>query len=404
MKYLRLFETESQYETAKGEFEYPTVSYAEDIDIVHYMTLRDKYAREYLTFEALESGTFSFRFIGYDLNNNNYDLFSYSLDNGETWSHHNVGEEYYEGIDSGTINPDEENPALVITTPTVLAGSKLLLKGYGRYFTQYENFVDSTCDFNVSGNIYTLMRGEQLVDDEIIEDNIEDDENYDYSYMFYNCTHVVSAENLYLSKLTNKIKYTRMFYGCTKLTTAPKLPIVDTLVGGCYSDMFRGCTSLTTAPELPATTLAGSCYSGMFNGCTALTTAPELPATTLASDCYRDMFNGCTALTTAPELPATTLVTRCYYQMFYGCTSLTTAPELPATTLVNQCYYQMFYGCSKLNYIKAMFTTTPSTTYTKYWVNSVASTGTFVKNIAATWTTTGINAVPTRWTVETASA
>ena len=404
MKRLRLFETESQYETTKGEFEYPTVSYVRDTDTVHYMTLRDKYAREYLTFEALESGTFSFRFIGYDLNNNNYDLFSYSLDNGETWSHHNVDEEYYEGIDSGTIDPDEENAALVIITPTVLAGSKLLLKGYGHYFTQFENFVDATCDFNVSGNIYTLMRGEQLVDGEIIEDNIEDDENYDYSYMFYNCTHVVSAENLYLSKLTNKIKYTRMFYGCTKLTTAPKLPIVDTLVGGCYSGMFNGCTSLTTAPELPATTLASSCYNSMFNGCTSLTTAPVLPATTLASNCYSSMFNGCTGLTTAPVLSATTLAYECYRSMFYGCTSLTTAPELPATTLVNNCYSDMFRDCSNLNYIKAMFTTTPSTTYTKYWVSGVAASGTFVKNSAATWNVTGANGVPTRWTVQTAAS
>ena len=34
----------------------------------------------------------------------------------------------------------------------------------------------------------------------------------------------------------------------------------------------------------------------------------------------------------------------------------------------------------------------------------VASTGTFVKNSAATWTTTGTNGVPSNWTIETASA
>lgn len=118
------------------------------------------------------------------------------------------------------------------------------------------------------------------------------------------------------------------------------------------------------------------------------------------------MLDGCTSLTTAPELPATTLASNCYTYMFYGCTSLTTAPDLPATTLTNYCYYYMFDGCTSLNYIKAMFTTAPSGSspnyYTTNWVNGVASTGTFVKNSAATWDVTGVNGIPTGWTVETA--
>jgi hypothetical protein len=65
----------------------------------------------------------------------------------------------------------------------------------------------------------------------------------------------------------------------------------------------------------------------------------------------------------------------------------------------------MFYGCFKLNYIKAMFTTTPSTSYMNYWVNGVASSGTFVKNSAATWTSScGTSTYPCNWTVQTASS
>jgi hypothetical protein len=139
----------------------------------------------------------------------------------------------------------------------------------------------------------------------------------------------------------------------------------------------------------------------MFRGCTSLVTEPSvLPATTLASDCYNSMFRGCTSLTTAPELPATTLESNCYNSMFWGCTSLTTAPELPATTLTDYCYYTMFQNCRSLNYIKAMFTTTPSASYTSNWVSNVASNGTFVKNNAATWDVTGANGVPSGWTIE----
>lgn len=128
-----------------------------------------------------------------------------------------------------------------------------------------------------------------------------------------------------------------------------------------------------------------------------------LPATTLANSCYKYMFFGCTGLTVAPELPATTLVNSCYGNMFRDCTGLTSAPELPATTLTESCYSNMFQGCSNLAYIKAMFTTTPGSSYTTIWVRGVKATGTFIKNSAATWNETGDNGVPSGWTVETAS-
>ena len=142
----------------------------------------------------------------------------------------------------------------------------------------------------------------------------------------------------------------------------------------------------------------------MFEGCTSLTTAPELPATELAAYCYLSMFRDCTSLVNAPVLPATTLKNRCYGEMFRGCTSLVNAPVLPATTLGAYCYVSMFRDCSNLSYIKAMFTTTPNDTYTGNWVSGVSSTGTFVKNSAATWDVTGVNGIPTGWTVETANA
>ena len=168
--------------------------------------------------------------------------------------------------------------------------------------------------------------------------------------------------------------------------------------------LFKNCTTIRNVSSnfLPATTLANYCYYNMFYGCTSLTTAAELPATTLANYCYRYMFYNCTSLKTASTLPATTLKPYCYQNMFYGCTSLTTAPELPATTLKSDCYSYMFRGCSKLNYIKAMFTTTPSFDYTCSWVSGVASSGTFVKNKDATWNVTGEDGIPSGWTIQTA--
>ena len=226
-----------------------------------------------------------------------------------------------------------------------------------------------------------------------------------YQYMFSNCTSLTTAPELPATTLAISC-YQYMFNNCTILTTAPALS-ATTLADNCYNAMFNGCSSLTTAPELPATTLSSGCYYYMFQNCTRLTTAPELPATTLANDCYRYMFNNCTILTTAPALSATTLADNCYQYMFQNCTSLTTAPELPATTLASSCYSYMFQRCKSLNYIKAMFTTTPSSTYTSNWVSGVASSGTFVMNSAASWNTgttaCGISTYPCNWTVQTAS-
>lgn len=96
----------------------------------------------------------------------------------------------------------------------------------------------------------------------------------------------------------------------------------DGAFGGKSSGLFYGCTSLITAPELPATTLTADCYWNMFANCGSLTTAPKLPATTLTDQCYLMMFANCGSLTAAPELPATTLADLSYSGMFANCTKL----------------------------------------------------------------------------------
>ncbi len=123
-------------------------------------------------------------------------------------------------------------------------------------------------------------------------------------------------------------------------------------------------------------------------------------STTLAEYVFYKLFENCTSLTTAPELPATTMVKNCYMAMFKGCTSLVQAPELPATKLVAVCYAGMFQGCTNLNYVKAMFTTMLPTSLNN-WLKDVSTTGTFVKNAAATWTNKQAK-IPTGWTVQTA--
>ena len=439
-KYLKLFENHQEYEsfTETEDFIKPNVSHCIEENHVHYNPIID-YAKTYLTFEALSDDThLYFR----STRGGESRTISASTDNGKTWN------EY--------TSSNSTNGTLIAT---LMKGQKVMIKGdivtmeTGRGYSRF-NGLEGDGSLILYGNIMSLAYGDDFIGktsmkktvqepiyeyDETTDTNVivgyEDvekticfgwvfetilnlvsaenlilpaDELYmsgtfgAYEGMFHNCTKLVKAPSILpATKLTNSCYYC-MFEDCFSLQNTPKLP-ATTLAGGCYQYMFNGCRRLITAPELPATTLAGGCYSYMFKGCTSLTTSPELPATTLAEGCYDFMFQECTSLVNAPELPAMTMVERCYEYMFLNCTSLTTAPDLPATTLVENCYYGMFNGCTSLNYIKAMFTTTPSGTYTGNWVQNVASTGTFVKNDAATWDVTGVNGVPSGWSVETAT-
>ena len=224
--------------------------------------------------------------------------------------------------------------------------------------------------------------------------------SYGLEYAFYGCTGITVPPDMFRVSTVNSYGCRYMFGGCTSLTAAPKLP-AKTLNTYCYYYMFQNCTALTAAPELPATRVYTYSYGNMFRGCTGLKVAPELPATTLGTYCYYGMFYGCSGLRTAPALPATTMQSNCYRYMFYNCSGLSSAPVLPATTLVSNCYSNMFQNCSNLAYVKALFTTTPSTSYTSSWLSGVAASGIFVKSSSASWSVSGVSGIPTGWIIQT---
>ena len=372
---LRVFETESDYDSAKPDFVYPTVSYVRDVDEVRYM---DESLRNYFFIEALADG------MTVTLSNSSQGITAPANDL-----------EYSTDQQVWTTLPNN------IASPAINTGERIYLRGNATSAFDMANmtlgmgFFNISQSCNVGGNIMSLLFNDDF-------ENKTDLTGYVGAFAgLFTQQPIVDASELILPATTLAVNcYWGMFQGCTSLTTAPELP-ATTLEYGCYSGMFRSCTSLTTAPELPATTLADGCYFGMFVSCTSLTTAPTLPATTLVVDCYRQMFNGCTSLTTAPELPATTLADYCYYGMFSGCTSLTTAPELPATTLTDWCYTEMFYGCSNLNYITMLATDISASSCLSIWVNGVSATGTFVKNPALSEETIGrgVSGIPEGWTV-----
>lgn len=311
---------------------------------------------------------------------------------------------------------------------TVNTGDKVQFYGDGTNITSYDDDSHTTCihygtaDCYIYGNIMSLVNESGFASATSVSANAFAglfESNWKlynhptkrlvlpattlaekcYYAMFRNCKWLTVAPALPATTLAAHC-YDNMFWRCMNLTVAPALP-ATTLADDCYNCMFQDCMGLTVAPALPATTLAGGCYTSMFQNCSSLTIAPVLSATTLAEGCCLDMFKGCTSLTTVPAtLPATTLASSCYQRMFSGCTSLTNAPVLPAPTLTEACYCQMFFLCSSLSAVTCLATNISGNMTTYQWLYGVAANGTFTKTSGMTSWQTGVDGIPSGWTVK----
>lgn len=126
--------------------------------------------------------------------------------------------------------------------------------------------------------------------------------------------------------------------------------------------------------------------------------------TTLPNSFFQ-MLNGNSGLISAENLilPATTLCNQAYGRMFENCTNLIKAPELPAETLTFGCYLYLFKGCTKLSYIKCLATNISESMCTEQWTSGVANSGTFIKNPSMSSWTTGVDGIPSGWTIQDAS-
>ena len=89
------------------------------------------------------------------------------------------------------------------------------------------NYFTSTCDFDVSGNITSL----------------------------------INSTNYKITSLNESYPFAQLFYNCTKLRNANRLRLpLTTLPAGCYAFMFNRCTNLVSTPTLPALNVPTSGY------------------------------------------------------------------------------------------------------------------------------------------------
>lgn len=233
----------------------------------------------YLCFTALEAGTFTLT-IGRNIETSYYSYIEYSIDGGVTWVH----------------TDNVSNTEVIVTTPTISAGDTVLWRGKGTKMSRnnsgYNNYCSvfsSTCAYNASGLLISLLVGKAAVDGMSIS------VNYTFPRLFYNDTHITDASGIL---------------------------IPNGAYGNSYDHFFEGCSALTKSPEFNITAFSGNAsHRGLYNGCTSLVSASKLLATKLRTESYYQMFRNCASLKYIYMLATDVSATNCMYGWTYGVTN-----------------------------------------------------------------------------------
>ena len=235
MEYIHLFNTISECDTYyNGEsYKEPCVSFTlENNEIKYNKVATHDYSKDYFTLKAITSGNFGVEKRGYA-----EDVLKYRINGGE-WV-----------IAEGTVSnlPLNEGDAIEVSF-----NPSHNMEIYGG------NFVSFTGQFEIYGNIFSLMYG-------------DDFESYStmkmtFAGMFQRNQNIISAENLILP--------------------------ATTLIEKSYSSMFDVCSNLEKAPVLPAQTLSANCYKAMFNACPKINYIKCLATDISASECTNSWLYG----------------------------------------------------------------------------------------------------------------
>lgn len=298
------------------------------------------YENQYLTTEALESGTITFTMPSAVTTSKVTDV-SYRKNGGE-WT--------------TTANSSSE----VVVTVNVDTDDVVEWKGNGTVYGGGGAFADcchwgGTSTFNVYGNLMSMLYNDGFRGKTTYPTTTIRATQHMFSYAL-----VVDATNLVLPATTCYGQaYMCLFDYCTSLIYPPAVLPAPTVKSAMYYNMFRGCTSLTTMPTILATSIdtAGSLhYSGMFQGCSALqyNTEQTIGVGIARTQCCQSMFHGCSSMVNAPNVDCTSIasgVQQPFRSMFQNCTNLQTPPErFDVETADYSAFYGIFANCSSLLY------------------------------------------------------
>ena len=172
----------------------------------------------------------------------------------------------------------------------------------------------------------------------------------DMSYMFSNCTSLISLPDISELNTYYVTDMSYMFRNCSSLSSLSDISKWNTDNVTNMSGMFCDCLSLTSLPDISKWNINNvNDISYMFSKCSSLKSLPDISKwNTQNVKNMSDIFYSCLSLTSLPDISKwnTNNVTNMNY-MFYGCSSLTSIPDISNWNLnntINKSY--MFWGCN----------------------------------------------------------
>lgn len=299
MKYIRIFKEHSLYEENKGTLEYPSLSYCEKENEVHYMP----------------SNSVMF-YVG-DLSGKTDQtvVINYSGGTSDTVSIQEPNKWYTHNIPSGNT----------LSSVTNLDYIKEAVVNCDEAYAQNWKKVDKVSYYNcdILGGKFGYEYGYNNVGVTSLDIRTVDTSNVtDISYMFYGCSGLKSLD--VSSFDTSNVTYMgNMFDSCSNLTSLD-LSNFNTSNVTDMSYMFYSCSSLTSLDLSGWDTSNVTSMCSMFNYCNRLTSLDVSNFNTSNVTDMSSMFWNCTSITSL-DLSGwdMTNVTNTS-DMFYGCNKLTT--------------------------------------------------------------------------------
>ena len=153
----------------------------------------------------------------------------------------------------------------------------------------------------------------------------------DISFMFSDCTSLISISKLLTWNTDNIISMKGMFAGCSSLVSLPDLSVIKTNKVKNFRGIFAGCESLVCLPNISKwCTDNVTDMQYMFNNCYSLKTLPDISKwnTSNVTD-MRYMFCNCRSLIALPDISRWNIKKVTNMQsIFEGCSGIFSLPNI----------------------------------------------------------------------------
>lgn len=199
---------------------------------------------QYLTLTMTTSGYILF-FIPAAVEPTTLEYVSYSTNGGKSWT--------------TTTNVSGSQRSVFVSG--LKAGNKILFKGIGTDLgngASYRCTFSGTAQFKVSGNPGSMVYGDDFVGKA---------HGAKVRSLFFGCTNVIDAKNLYLQPTGF---YAEMFRNASYLVTAPDVIRPEGVADWALSYFISGCTRLTSIHIDITGDVSGYGMSAFFNSCSSL--------------------------------------------------------------------------------------------------------------------------------------